>query len=1135
MCKVDERGAVKRSPPLQVSMNAYFDQSYIGVQKDRSVCFVHLDSTSRSLQKLMRRKEKSIKTAKIMDREDVMIGVLEDSGEGWSVKELIKVIERGDLEIEVARELHWPLLQVVQEVKCNTKYKTVDKKVRPAAVPLPLDAKELLRRTQEEPRLRRVEDIGHTFTQETLGQLTIGGDGLLTEEECKAFKKMIVKHGKAFAFKIEEIGCVNPQEVTPMIMFTVPHIPWDLKPIPVPKALLPQLIELLKEKVRARILEPSGAPYSNRWFTVRKKNGKLRFIQDMQPPNGVTIKNAGIGPVVDEFAEEFAGRAIYSIGDLYSGYDQFQLAEGSRDITTMRTPLGLMRMCTLPMGATNSVAHMQSAMNRILQRFIPEKTRPFLDDIPIKGCTTSNKDETLMQGGIRKFVYDHIQDVEAILQRLTEAGVTLSGEKSAFGLQEIVVVGHLCGAYGRKPNQEKVEVIGKIKDCASVPEVRRFLGACVFYRIWIPHFAHVAEPLYQLLRKRVKFDWSRKHSIAMEKLKASLQNPPVLRPLEYTCGRPIIVTVDSSPYACGWAVGQDDENGNRYAARFGARIFTERQRRYPQIKRELWGAKIALKQDRICLIGAYIILETDCLPLLGMIANCDTPDIAMLRWIAFIRMFNPELRHIAGKDNPVADMLSRARFEEMEEKGCRVESHEVDQVLELKEELYSGDLLIIGRYLKRLERDPSWSKEEFERIRRKSYSFLLKDGLLWRRPKIVDGVPLRIVGDENTKRKILQESHDAEAAGHRGVQGTYDRIRGLYWWPGMYTEVRRYVETCETCQVYSKIRHRDGLKPTYPLCLHFQWVLDLVHMPLGVRGARYLVLAREDLSNYVEGRALTSTHTEQVCRFILEDIIARHGCFYRMRADRKELDAEEATAFFEKFNIKLNLTTAYNPEANGKSERGHPPIVNALVKACDGKTHWWPDLLPLALMADRLTCSSVTGLPPAELVSGHLPIMPVEEDVTSWRTIHWSDQVSREELIARRIEHFNLTPQKIQVAREKVKTARLKNKVRFDKTHRLRPVAIKEGDWVLISDNSLDMQHSALKKFAQRFRGPYVVTKVHDNATYTVRELDGIEHRVPYAGKRVKLFKQRSESTINKNSKEDLEDVYDSDMEEELE
>jgi len=136
---------------------------------------------------------------------------------------------------------------------------------------------------------------------------------------------------------------------------------------------------------------------------VRKKNGKLRFIQDMQPPNRVTIRNVGTGPIVDEFAEEFSGRAIYSIGDLYSGYDQFQLAQDSRDVTAMRTPLGLLRMCTLPQGATNSVAHMQNAMNRVLQPFIPHKSRPFLDDIPIKGCLYSARDLTLRADGLRQF------------------------------------------------------------------------------------------------------------------------------------------------------------------------------------------------------------------------------------------------------------------------------------------------------------------------------------------------------------------------------------------------------------------------------------------------------------------------------------------------------------------------------------------------------------------------------------------------------------------------------------------------------------------------------------------------------------------------------------------------------------
>ena len=55
----------------------------------------------------------------------------------------------------------------------------------------------------------------------------------------------------------------------------------------------------------------------------------------------MTIRNAGIGPSVDEFAEAFAGRSIYSVGDLYSGYDQIQLAVDSRDIKTMRTPIEL--------------------------------------------------------------------------------------------------------------------------------------------------------------------------------------------------------------------------------------------------------------------------------------------------------------------------------------------------------------------------------------------------------------------------------------------------------------------------------------------------------------------------------------------------------------------------------------------------------------------------------------------------------------------------------------------------------------------------------------------------------------------------------------------------------------------------
>ncbi|CAM6104667.1 unnamed protein product [Calypogeia fissa] len=124
-----------------------------------------------------------------------------------------------------------------------------------------------------------------------------------------------------------------------------------------------------------------------------------------------------------------------------------------------------------------------------------------------------------------------------------------------------------------------------------------------------------------------------------------------------------------------------------------------------------------------------------------------------------------------------------------------------------------------------------------------------------------------------------------------------------------------------------------------------------------------------------------------------------------------------------------------------------------------------------------------------------------EEDVCSWRMVGWKDEISREQLLARRMEHFGLLPARIEVARRQLKMVRFRNKGRFDRVHRLRPVLVKEGDWVLVYDSRLETQHLSSNKFARRWFGPYVVVVVHPNATYTLRELDGTVLKVPYAGK----------------------------------
>ena len=208
-------------------------------------------------------------------------------------------------------------------------------------------------------------------------------------------------------------------------------------------------------------------------------------------------------------------------------------------------------------------------------------------------------------------------------------------------------------------------------------------------------------------------------------------------------GEPIYVTVDTSPTGIGWVINQEDMEKNRYAIRFGAKVLSDRQRKYSQVKRELWGIVSAVKADRDYLIGTEVIIETDCLPILGMISGCATPDIAMLRWIAYIKSLNPEIRHVAGKHNVVADMLSRARYGNEEESRSDEEDNGLDfftascaQILTtFKEEDYKGEFIEIGKYLSSLKKDESWTNEDFRCIWKKAYKYFLKDGYLWKDPK----------------------------------------------------------------------------------------------------------------------------------------------------------------------------------------------------------------------------------------------------------------------------------------------------------------------------------------------------------------------------------------------------------------
>ena len=101
--------------------------------------------------------------------------------------------------------------------------------------------------------------------------------------------------------------------------------------------------------------------------------------------------------------------------------------------------------------------------------------------------------------GIRRFVWEHLQNVNRILQRVKYCGGTFSGHKSMLCASEIVVVGHLCSYEGRAPTTERIKIITDWGPCENVSRLRAFMGTVGVLRIFIPNFSRRAQHLTKLL------------------------------------------------------------------------------------------------------------------------------------------------------------------------------------------------------------------------------------------------------------------------------------------------------------------------------------------------------------------------------------------------------------------------------------------------------------------------------------------------------------------------------------------------------------------------------------------------------------------------------------------------------------
>ena len=551
-------------------------------------------------------------------------------------------------------------------VLATKKYKPVALKVKPVYAELPgqyriqrnIKGDPLADMPRLNPRPPEFEPTGR-YTQPRKDDFDRIHEGdFLWPEEKKLIHHLMMEQNQAFAWDDSERGRFREDFFPPVVIPTVEHRPWVYRNIPIPHGIYDEICKMVQQKIAAGVYEPSNASYRSRWFTVAKKDGKsLRIVHSLEPLNAVTIAHSGVPPATEDLAMKMAGRACGGMLDLYVGYDERLLAEESRDLTTFQTPYGAMRLVTLPMGWTNSVPIFHDDVTTILEAEIPEYTIPYIDDVPIRGPVTRYeiKDkgyETIPENdGIRRFVWEHMQNVNRILQRMKYCGGTFSGKKTLICAESIEVLGHKCDYEGRKPTEDRIGVIMRWEHCKNLRDVRSFLGITGVLRAYIPNYGIRANELQKLLRKEVPFEWGPKQIESMELVKEGVRHAQAIRPLDKDQGA-IVLAVDSSYIGIGFYIYQEDrdEPKKHYYAKFGSRPLNEREARFSQPKRELFGLKEALRMNKKLLFGVRnLIVETDAKYIKGMIENPDMmPTATINRWIDEILLYHFTLRHKAG-------------------------------------------------------------------------------------------------------------------------------------------------------------------------------------------------------------------------------------------------------------------------------------------------------------------------------------------------------------------------------------------------------------------------------------------------------------------------------------------------------
>ena len=357
----------------------------------------------------------------------------------------------------------------------------------------------------------------------------------------------------------------------------------------------------------------------------------------------------------------------------------------------------------------------------------------------------------------------------------------------------------------------------------------------------------------------------------------------------------------------------------------------------------------------------------------------------------------------------------------------------------------------------------------------------------------------REVIPKHRKNRIFKEIHDHPLGGHQGQDNTYQRTSELYFWPGMRQDVNQYLRTCNICQKRERRRGEAPLQPIIkPATPFYQIGIDIMGpLPRTWTGKRYVVVAIDHFSKWVEAQALEANDAQSVLTFIYEEIICRHGVPQIITSDRgSEFVNELIKALARVYKIHHIRTTAYHPQGNGQTERTNDTLKNILAKITPPKKGNWDHYLQSAVYATRVSVHETTKFSPAELLHGYKFRQPYD---------HRDQEIEEVDPESYAHQEFSRIQEIRAQASQFIKKAQERQKAYHDQSkHLVEPLKI--GDRVKLYRNIVEASLSA--KLEPKWEGPYIIAD-KKNLTYRLKNPDGSPIPNTFHRNRLKLYNDR--------------------------